>query len=158
HPKLGIFLLAVLGILIGTWALHKLGRSPFIPVPPSTHHFESRYRNVQPQVRYVGDEACVGCHREMAQTYCKHPMAHSLEPVAQADAVERYDVDAHNPFGALGFRYEIKRLDQRMFHTEKRINSKGEVAAELQAEVKYALGSGTRGRSYLVEHDGFLFQ
>ena len=34
----------------------------------------------------------------------------------------------------------------------------GRAVAQVEAEVKYALGSGTRGISYLIEHDGRLFQ
>ena len=30
--------------------------------------------------------------------------------------------------------------------------------AEIEAEVRFALGSGTRGITYLIERDGFLFQ
>ena len=30
--------------------------------------------------------------------------------------------------------------------------------AEIEAEVRFALGSGTRGIAFLIERDGFLFQ
>ena len=30
--------------------------------------------------------------------------------------------------------------------------------AEIEAEVRFTLGSGTRGVTYLIERDGFLFQ
>src|SRR5260370_32021461 len=41
---------------------------------------ECSYRNVRPEVRYVGDEACAGCHADVAAAYRKHPMSHSLAP------------------------------------------------------------------------------
>ena len=157
-----ILILIGMGVLAGGWAVSKISKVSFLS-PPMTEDspgpmFQTKYRNVRPEVQYVGDEACIRCHREMAESYHKHPMAHSLAPVAQADAVERFDTGAHNPFDAQGFRYEIERLDHRIGHTEKRLNAKGNVVDELKAEVQYALGSGIRGRSYLVERQGFLFQ
>jgi hypothetical protein len=48
----------------------------------------------------------------MAESYRKHPMAHSLAPIAHAKPLERYDAKAQNPFDAMGFRYEVDRSDQ----------------------------------------------
>ena len=155
-----VVLLIGMVILAGAWAASKIffHSTPTIRDSDPRLTFETKYRNVQPQVHYVGDEACMPCHREMAEAYHKHPMARSLAPIAKASPVERYDAAAHNPFEAMGFRYEVAHLDHRTIHAEKRLNSKGQVACELKAEIQYAVGSGVRGRSYLVEHDGFLFQ
>src|SRR5207245_3969478 len=68
------------------------------------------------------------------------------------------DAGAQNPFEASGLTYEVERSGDRLMHAEKRVDSKGRVVTEHKAEVQYALGSGTRGRAYLVDHDGFLFQ
>jgi len=46
------------------------------------------YRNVRPDVHYLGDSACIGCHQEMAQSYHRHPMAQSLAPQSQAEPIE----------------------------------------------------------------------
>ncbi len=43
-------------------------------------------------------------------------------------------------------------------HKARRQRSDGSRFAEVEAEVRYALGSGTRGITYLIERDGFLFQ
>jgi tetratricopeptide (TPR) repeat protein len=147
-------------ILMAAWQLNKLSFRSSHPPPNDDPRliFETPYRNVRPEVRYVGDEVCIRCHREAADGYRKHPMARSLTPVARADPVERYDARAQNPFEATGFTYEIERSAGRLTHAEKRLDAKGRLVAELKADVQYALGSGTRGRSYLVDHDGFLFQ
>src|SRR5262245_19006755 len=52
--------------------------------------WQSPYRNTNPEVRYVGDEACARCHKDMAAAYRKHPMSRSLAPVAQAEPLEKY--------------------------------------------------------------------
>src|SRR5262249_42147948 len=46
----------------------------------------------------------------------------------------------------------------RMLHKAGRRGPDGGGFAEVEAEVRYALGSGTRGITYLIERDGFLFQ
>ena len=45
-----------------------------------------------------------------------------------------------------------------LFHRASRRDPDGDAFAEVEAEVRYALGSGTRGITYLIERDGFLFQ
>ncbi len=156
----GISLLAAILVFGGMWALFRP------PCDSNRWHgnddprltFDTIYRNVRPDVHYVGDEVCNRCHREMAEAYHQHPMARSLAPLGGAESIEEYGAQAHNPFDALGFRYEVGRSAQKMVHFEKRIDSKGRLIGEIKAEIPYALGSGTRGRSYLVNHDGFLFQ
>jgi hypothetical protein len=133
------------------------------PQRGSTDHdprliFDTPYRNVRPEIGYVGDEVCSRCHAEAADSYHQHPMARSLAPVGLATLVEHYDPGARNPFDAGGFQYQVVQRDQRMIHQEIRRNSQGQVVVEKEEEIQFILGSGTRGRSYLVDHDGYLFQ
>jgi hypothetical protein len=85
-------------------------------------------------------------------------MSRSLAPVAEMRPVERYDADAHNPFDRLGIHFEVERRGDRMVHRESRRDAAGGVIARLEKDVHFAVGSGTRGRTYLVERDGYLFQ
>ncbi len=118
--------------------------------------FDTPYRNVRPEVKYVGDSACAGCHEGHAKTYREHPMGRSLAPVAAATPIERFDTPARNPFTAGGFTYRVDRQGGTVRHVET-VESGGKVVAETAAEVKYAVGSGHNGRAYLIDHDGFLF-
>ena len=43
-------------------------------------------------------------------------------------------------------------------HKARRQGPDGSAFAEVEAEVRYALGSGTRGIAYLIEREGFLLQ
>jgi Cytochrome c554 and c-prime len=61
-------------------------------------------------------------------------------------------------FEAGDSRFSIERRGEREFHKETQLDGEGRVVAEVEAEITYALGSGTRGVSYLLEHDGRLFQ
>jgi Flp pilus assembly protein TadD len=119
---------------------------------------DSPYHNTRPGVEYVGDAVCARCHREIAEAYRGHPMGRSLAPVGGAEDGPPIGPAAGLPFEAKGVRYDIERRDGRLVHKATRRDEHGSVLSEVQAEVRYALGSGTRGISYLIDRDGFLFQ
>ena len=62
------------------------------------------------------------------------------------------------PIEHKGVQYTIEHRDGRVFHKAARRGADGNLFAEIEAEVRFALGSGTRGISFLIERDGFLFQ
>jgi hypothetical protein len=113
---------------------------------------------VHPDVAYVGDAACSECHPGHAESYRHHPMGRSLSPVSQSQPLERYGPEANPTFDRLGFRFVVDRSGDRMIHRAQRVDGSGHVLAEAADEVAYAIGSGTRGRSYLINRDGYLFQ
>src|SRR5262249_41873848 len=115
-------------------------------------------RNLHPDVEYVGDATCAACHPDQTATYRQHPMGRSFAPVSSLPDLERYDPAAQNPFERSGFHFAVERRGEHMLHKESRRDAGGRVVTEFTAEVRYAIRSGTRGRSYLVERDGYLFQ
>jgi Flp pilus assembly protein TadD len=120
--------------------------------------FPTPYRNVRPEVAYVGDEACAGCHGWHAENYHRHPMGRSFAPASQVGSLDRYDAAAHNPFERPGRLFSVERRGEAVFHKEVVRGPQGRPLAEIEAEVHYAVGSGARGRSYLVNRDGYLFE
>jgi tetratricopeptide (TPR) repeat protein len=141
-------------IRAGTPGTPAIGPGPRPPAGDPRETSASPFLNVRPAVQYAGDAACAACHDGLVKSYRRHPMGRSLAPVSQATAVERYGGDGHNPFEAAGLVYRVERRGDRTFHQEG--TAGGGVAAA--AEAAYAVGSGRRGRSYLIEHDGYLFQ
>jgi predicted CXXCH cytochrome family protein len=119
---------------------------------------DSPYRNARPGVGYVGDAACTRCHREIVEAYHSHPMGRSMTPVRGPAEGPPTGAATGLPFEAQGLRYTIERRDGRVFHKATRRGADGGVLAETEAEVRHALGSGTRGINFLIERDGFLFQ
>jgi hypothetical protein len=168
-PAAGVLLaLLALGIAWKWWPAPET-EGPASPAaqaeaPDPRLTYPTRYRNVRPGVKYVGDSVCARCHRDIAASYSRHPMAHSLAPVSDATPIERYDPTAFNPFAAPdpfvagGLHYRVERRDGHVLHHEWAAGPDGGVLTEAVAEVQFAVGSGRRGRSYLVNHDGFLFQ
>jgi hypothetical protein len=153
-----IITVALLLVVCGSFA----ARWWFLPKPPAgdsdllSVYKSSPYRNVRPGVRYVGDEKCVLCHEKIAASFRLHPMGRSLAPVALDDPEMR----ASSPpeFDKLGFHFAVVWKDGRMLHKVLRQNSEGRVIAENTVPVAYVMGSGTRGRSYLIERDDHLLQ
>jgi Flp pilus assembly protein TadD len=119
---------------------------------------DSPYLNTRPGVEYVGDAVCARCHGEIAKAYRGHPMGRSLTPVSVSEDGPPIGAVAGLPFEAKGVQYTVERRDGRLFHRASRRDPDGGAFAEVEAEVRYALGSGTRGITYLIERDGFLFQ
>ncbi len=120
--------------------------------------FATPYHNVRPEVAYVGDDTCAQCHPDQATTYRQHPMGRSFAPVARAPVIERFDATAHNPFEAFGLHFQAQRRDSSLMHTQTLRGFQGQKLAESETEVHYAIGSGTRGRSYFTSREGYLFQ
>jgi Tfp pilus assembly protein PilF len=151
-------LLLVLGVsAAAAWRWYATGPGPAAD-DDGRWTYSTPYRNVGPDVGYVGDETCAGCHPREARTYRQHPMGRSFASMAQVADHERYDAAAHNPFQKFGFDYRVERDGPRVWHTESRRAAGGRPLFDFKVEVQYAMGSGTRGRSYLIDRDGYLFQ
>ena len=108
------------------------------------------YRNIGPEVRYVGDAQCVGCHEDVADSFALHPMARSLVPVADLLDRQRYSQDVNNPFTALGRRFQVDRQGNAVWHRQAVLDDSGKPIVELAQEVRWAIGSGAKGYSYLT--------
>lgn len=118
------------------------------------------WKSARLDVEYVGDARCTPCHKEIAETYRLHPMGRSLAPVAASSVPGLTDqpANADVTFDAGAFRYAIQRREGRLWHKESLRGEAGRIIAEVENEVTYALGSGTRGVAYLFEREGRLFQ
>ena len=154
----GLLLTAALLLVTGSLPGALLTWQATRPVTASQLAAQSPYKNTRPGVKYVGDESCVRCHREIAETYRQHPMGHSLAPIAQAWPSGGDEQSGRPLFEAQGLEYSIERRDGRVIHQETRRDQAGRTIARNEAEVQYVLGSGRRGLSYLIERDGFLVQ
>src|SRR5207249_11883682 len=95
------------------------------------------YRNVRPDVKYVGDAACAGCHPVETDGFHRHPMGRSIVPVAHLAADELYGDP--RPFERLGSRFALERRGGRLWNVERKLGPEGEVLAESRAEVGYVI-------------------
>lgn len=124
------------------------------------------FQNIHPSVKYVGDQACVGCHDNHIESFAKHPMGRAMATMAESTPIEKYDLAAKNPFVAGGFQYFVSPPGQGAKHREElapsdtldKLESNRLQSFHQQMKARFAVGSGAKARSYLMEQDGFLFQ
>lgn len=107
--------------------------------------------------QFVGSQACSACHTDVADEYQTHPMAHAMAVAADDD--DRPENISESKFITTpSLSYRVEEHDGKIFHHERRIDSKGEVVYDQAVPIDYAVGSGSRGRSYLTNMDGRLYQ
>lgn len=103
---------------------------------------------------YVGSQVCAECHSEISQSYAKTTMANSAAVAHEAPVIEQYPGDW--VVASRGIRTRAQRTPAGIVHTEQMLSVEGEVLYEQNVPIAYELGSGKRGRSYLVERDDQL--
>ncbi|HKB04177.1 MAG TPA: tetratricopeptide repeat protein [Gemmataceae bacterium] len=129
-----------------------------VPVVDPRLSFPTPYKNVRPDVKYVGDAGCVDCHQDQFKTYQHHPMGQAMALVGEATPIERYSLFDLNPFPVPDLWYGVGHRDGRVYHREWAPGPDGKPLAEVEAEVQYAVGSGAKARSYILNRDGYLFE
>jgi hypothetical protein len=128
------------------------------PVLDPRETFETPYRNVRPEVKYVGDKVCAGCHVSEADSYRHHPMGRSFAPIAVVAPEQRYEKAVGDPFRSKGFELAIEKRGQQIFHEEIGRNASGQEISKTSVEIQFAVGSGTHAYSYLLQRGDHLFQ
>ncbi|MGA7376100.1 MAG: tetratricopeptide repeat protein [Candidatus Sulfotelmatobacter sp.] len=98
---------------------------------------------------YAGNKACARCHSTIYESYQKTSMAHASGPA----------IDALTP---AEFTHKESGIHYRIYGENGRawlsFDRPGDPAVQGKRELLYYIGSGRRGRSYLFETDGFLFE
>jgi tetratricopeptide (TPR) repeat protein len=155
------------GILLAIGAFVLTGLSAFlwqfwpaatVPAPPDPRlHYSGPFENIHPSVKYVGDASCMDCHFDIAGTYSEHPMGRSTVPISELADRQKYSEAVRNPFKAFGWDFRVERQGDQVWH-DHQLNLQGEPFARFRQPVHFAVGSGSRGHSYLTVVDGFVFQ
>jgi Flp pilus assembly protein TadD len=107
------------------------------------------FRNVKPQVAYMGDSNCAQCHQELCTTFHQHPMGRSAS-LAGGDKLEELGPEAMNPCQVGPYELRVRIEDGKMTHSLSAKTRDGETLPSVDFPTTIAIGSGTRGRSYLV--------
>lgn len=122
--------------------------------PEGHAHHESQFL---PAGDYAGSQTCRDCHDAIFESYFStHGMGRSMAPIATAVLIENYEQRAfRTPDGR---QYDVTKTADQCVHREFLVDDQGELLFEESAEVRYAIGSGKRGRGYLLLREGRLYQ
>lgn len=126
------------------------------PAPDPRLTFDTPFRNVKPDVKYTGDASCAGCHPGHDASYHKHPMGRSADRVGKPGAPENYS--SNNPFTAQGYTLRSEKTPAGDRHVLSIKDGSGKPLPDHVMLATVAIGSGTRGRSYLSVEEGAVFQ
>src|ERR1043166_9401637 len=140
-----IALLVVIGALVGYFVWY---RPPAPPAVDPRLTYTGPFRNIHPDVAYVPEETCAGCHEKQANTYQHHPMARTLTPIAEAK-LPPTDAKRHSPFESLGQRFEITRKKGGVWHERSANDSSGKPLFHHEMPVHFVVDSGAHAHSYL---------
>lgn len=130
----------------------RVAESPVSPRPPVA-------ALAKPSPRpsgYVGSQACSSCHAAIAESFARHPMGQAMDTVPGERPVEEQTellsfVDRER-------EYLVEERDGVVFHHERVFAPDGTLIYDQSMPVRFAVGSGTRGRSYLIDQAGLLTQ
>lgn len=105
------------------------------------------------EMEYVGSASCTKCHSEAAETYRAHPMGNSMQALEQTPlGTERRTIQ----FEARD-RYVVEQRGDGIWHHKMLVAEDGRVLVDQSVPVQYAMGSGTRGRSFIIDQSGALY-
>ena len=155
-----VFGLAVLAVVVtaAVWLRRPSSSEPPAPPQPEQLHFAARAVKPTPAPQgYVGSQACAKCHAEIAESYARHPMYRSCGITPGPDDIEAFD--ERSEFQASdGRRYRVERRDGEIVHHEIMRDGDGNEIYDQAFKIGFFIGSGTRGKSYAIDHEGLLFQ
>lgn len=105
---------------------------------------------------FTGSAACADCHSETYAEYQSHPMSHSLASAQKAVPIEDMSSPRFSPIPELA--YLVEQDDDHIWHHELRLDGADKVVYDQRVKMDYVVGSGARGRSYLNNSAGRLYQ
>jgi Flp pilus assembly protein TadD len=129
------------------------------PPPPDPRlTFPTIYRNVKSEIAYIGDARCAACHEGICKSYHAHPMGRSAAKTRAPSSIEKYDTAANNPLKIGPYRIEAAHTAEGIVQRVAANDASGMPLPEYAATADIAIGSGTRGRSYLSLEQGAVWQ
>lgn len=135
---------------------------PQAPAEKTTVEYGEKRSPKAVEGNFVGSAACKDCHQNLWNSYQTHPMSVSLARSVDAGPLEDYDdVTTFRPPKSANyqcqFEYRVERDEKSVRHLELILGADNEELGQVSMNAEYAVGSGKRGRSYLMNHGGLLY-
>jgi hypothetical protein len=98
---------------------------------------------------YAGSAACVRCHSDIAATQKTVPMARTSVAAADSELLRTHDKVS---FSQSPYNYQMTHSAESVIYSV--VGDKQSISEPLT----WAFGTGNHGQSYLLEHDGSLYE
>ncbi len=149
----------LLGVLVVVWdARQKQRISPpgaTVAVLPPERQRESITE--LPSGDFVGSQACRECHDTIYEEYFStHGMGRSLAAIHEAPLIEDYTSPGFQTSD--GRRYQVLRNKEHVVHREAMFDLQGDTLFDESVVIQFLVGSGQRGRGYLYQRNGRIYQ
>lgn len=160
--------IALVAVLAGPWSWFRPTVEPAstqkveavsteVPAPPQGKLVGKVMKPSPRPGGYVGSEACAECHAAIAASYAKHPMYRSAGTTPGTHDVEDFERDTEFSFDD-GRIYRVVKQQDGIYHHEILRDRQGQTIYDEAVKIAYFIGSGTRGKSYVIDRGGLLFQ
>ena len=109
--------------------------------------------------RYVGRDACLGCHAGIGGTAAETGMGRAFYPLTRETAVEDFSKKNRFDLPADGLAYEMTASPAGGYVMRQIVlDADGATLAMAEEPMRYVVGSGNHSRSYLTGGNGYLYQ
>lgn len=113
------------------------------------------FDNIDPEVQYASEDSCAECHAEIAEQYARHPMGRSLARIDTEWLGATSDDEKRGSFVAGIYEYHSAVADGQLIHGRALVGEgRGTDSVREEHPIAFVVGSGQRGRSYVVNHEG----
>lgn len=109
----------------------------------------------RPQEGFTGSQVCSECHAEIADRFFRSGMGRSIAKVNESPPPHE-DYERNTQFVSGKRTYRVQKDGENVWHHESISDDEGVIYDQAEL-VQFAIGSNTRGRSYLMWRDGLIF-
>jgi tetratricopeptide (TPR) repeat protein len=131
------------------------------PAPAKGATLPSTTANSPNRDGYVGSAPCARCHREIAKSFSKASMGHSLTPITpeflktlplgSPDSTSFFDSRSNHHF-------EVRAQNGKLFQSEYETRENGQAVFLNSHELGWIIGTGENGLGALLRRGDYLFQ
>ena len=115
------------------------------------------YKNLEPDVHYVGMQTCQSCHANVHATFIHTGMGRSFDKATMEKTDATFSNHAVVYDEASNMHYKPFFRDSQMYILEYRLEGQDTVHQRLE-EIDYIVGSGQHTNSHIVDFNGYLYQ
>jgi len=117
----------------------------------------SGYLNLSDTVKYMGKDACQGCHQEIHANFNAHGMGLSFDLASSEKSSAEYGSHVLLHDSVKNLSYHPYWTNDSLYIMEFRLKN-GDTIHKRIEHVKYVVGSGQHTNSHIFEKNGYLYQ